>query len=88
MIQIAIGLLWVAIGVIILGIVIFILLNAIERFFPGAVSANVAYAIWSIFGILILIYILTALVGGGGLPHLGFRNSIGWHGFGFIVQRS
>lgn len=73
MVSIAIGLLWVAIGVIILGLVIFILLNAVERFFPGAVSANVSYAVWAIFGILILIYILSVLVGGNGFSHPIFR---------------
>jgi hypothetical protein len=70
MIGLAIGILWLCIGIIILGAVIWILLSVIGRFFPGAVSSNVQYAVWCIFGILILIYLLMAVSGGeGGLPH-------------------
>ena len=65
MIGIAINLLWLCIGVIILGAVIYIVLKVVRRFFP-AMDPNIDYAVWAIFGILILIYILTSLVGGGG----------------------
>jgi hypothetical protein len=71
MIGLAIGILWLCIGIIILGAVIWILLSVIGRFFPGAITANVQYAVWAIFAILILIYLLTELAGGGGMAHLG-----------------
>ena len=65
MIALAISILWLCIGVIILGAVIFIALSVIRRFFPG-MNPNIDYAVWSIFGILILIYVLMSLGGGGG----------------------
>jgi hypothetical protein len=71
MIELAVGILWLCIGIIILGAVIWILLTVIGRFFP--IGANVAYAVWAVFGILILIYLLSAVGGGGGLPHPTFR---------------
>ena len=72
MISLAIGLLWLCIGIIILGAVIWILLTIIRKFFP--ISVNIEYAVWGVFGILILIYLLSALSGGGsGLPHLNFH---------------
>jgi hypothetical protein len=66
-IGLAVGILWLCIGIIILGAVIWILLTVIGRFFP--ISTNIAYAVWAVFGILILIYLLTAVGGAGGLPH-------------------
>jgi hypothetical protein len=64
MIGLAVSILWLCIGVIILGAVIYIALRVIRRFFPG-MDPNIDYAVWAIFGILILIYVLTALMGGG-----------------------
>lgn len=64
MINLAIAVLWLLIGVIILGAVIWIALKVIRRFFPN-MDPNIDYAVWAIFGILILIYVLSALVGGG-----------------------
>jgi hypothetical protein len=68
MIPLAVGILWLCIGIIILGAVIWILLSVIRRFFP--INANIEYGVWAIFGILILIYLLMALEGGS-LPHPG-----------------
>jgi hypothetical protein len=68
MIAIAIGILWLCIGVIILGGIIFIALRVVRTFW-GNMDARVDQAVWAIFGILILIYVLEAVVGGGGLPH-------------------
>ena len=71
MIPLAIGLLWLCIEIIILGGVIWLILTVIKKFF--AIPGNVEYAVWSVFGILILIYLLSTLVGGsGGLPHPSF----------------
>ncbi len=71
MVGIAISLLWILIGIIILGAVIWIVLTTAHQFmqFPDKVDQMV----WAVFAILVLIYILTALVGGGGgLAHPNF----------------
>jgi len=67
MISLAIGILWLCIGIIILGAIIYVLFWAIRQFF--AIPPRVEAAVWAVFGILILIYLLTAVAGGGGLPH-------------------
>lgn len=68
MVALAIGLLWLCIGIIILGGVIWLILTVIKKFF--AIPGNVEYAVWAVFGILILIYLLSTLTSGGaGLPH-------------------
>lgn len=72
MIALAINILWLVIGVIILGAVIYIALKVIRRFFPG-MDPNIDYAVWCIFGILILIYVLQAVMGGGGFRPPSFR---------------
>lgn len=71
MISLAIAILWLCVGVIILGAVIWIALRVIRRFFPN-MDGNVDYAVWAIFAILVLIYVLTALASGGP-PRLSFR---------------
>jgi hypothetical protein len=68
MIAIAIGILWLCIGVIILGGIIYIALRVVRTFWAD-MDPRVDQAVWAIFGILILIYVLEAVVGGGGLPH-------------------
>ena len=72
MISLAVAILWLCIGVIILGAVIYIALKVLRRFFP-AMDPNIDYAVWAVFGILILIYVLTALMGGGGFRAPTFR---------------
>lgn len=67
MIDLAIAILILCIAVIVLGGVIWIALGVIRKFFPN-MDPNIDYAVWAIFGILILIYILQAIAGGG-LPH-------------------
>jgi hypothetical protein len=70
MIAISISLLWLLIGIIVLGAVIWIALSVVRRFFPD-MNPNVDYAVWAVFGILILIYVLMSLSGGGGFAHPG-----------------
>jgi hypothetical protein len=65
MIGLAISVLWLCIGIIVLGGVIWIALTVVRKFFPGGINANVEYAVWAIFAILILIYLLGAIAGGG-----------------------
>ena len=67
MIAIAIQILWLAIGVIVLGGVVFLLLMAVKLFVD--IPANVEKAIWLIVIILMLIAGLTLLAGGGGQMH-------------------
>lgn len=74
MVPLAISLLWVCIGIIILAVVVFILLSVLKRFFPAGITPNIEYGVWAVFGILCLIYILTALVGGGGFAHPYFHS--------------
>lgn len=71
MIGLSINILWLCIGIIILGIVIWIALSVLRKFFP-AMDGRVDYAVWSIFAILILIYVLTAL-GGAGFHSFAYR---------------
>jgi len=73
MIGLAISILWLAIGVIVLGGVVFLALLAVKTFM--AVDARVERAIWLIFFILVLIYCLMTLSGtapsfGGGFRQL------------------
>ncbi len=72
MIELAISILWLAIGIIVLGGVVYLLLLAIKQFID--IPANVEKAIWLIVLILILIGALTLLAGGGGhiqFPRIG-----------------
>jgi hypothetical protein len=68
MIGLAIGILWFAIGVIVLGGVVWLALYGIGLFIPGGIPARVYQAVWVVFLILCVIYLLYALEGGG-LPH-------------------
>jgi hypothetical protein len=70
-IALAINILWLAIGVIVLGGVIYLALMAIKTFVP--VDARVERAVWLIFFILVLIYVLAALSGGAPFPRFGYR---------------
>ena len=72
MVELAISILWLAIGVIVLGGVVYLLLLAVKLFVE--IPANVEKAIWLIVIILMLIAGLTLLAGGGGgihFPRLG-----------------
>jgi hypothetical protein len=72
MINLAVGILWLIIGIIVLGAVIWILLWAIRTFVaPAGLEPRIEQAIWAVFAILVLIYLLTAIAGGG-LPHPAF----------------
>lgn len=66
MISLAIGILWLCIGIIVLGAIVYVLFWAIRLFFP--IPPKVEQAVWAVFAILILIYLLMA-VEGGTLPH-------------------
>lgn len=59
---IAINLLWLAIGIIILGLVVYIILRVVSLWWP--LDGRVVQAVWLVFGILCLIALLTTLGGG------------------------
>jgi hypothetical protein len=62
-IHLAIAILWLAIGIIVLGGVIYLALRAVKLFWPGF-DTRIEQAVWIIFGILVLIYVLSVLAGG------------------------
>jgi len=63
MIHLATVILWLALGVLILGGVVWLALYAIKQFVP--LPSNIEMAIWIAFLILVLIYTLYAIEGGG-----------------------
>lgn len=66
MITLAVSILWFALGVIILGAIIYVALWGIRQFVP--LPPKVETLVWVVFLILCLIFLLLALEGGG-LPH-------------------
>lgn len=71
MVGIALSLLWILVGVLLLGGVLTLVFWAIRK--AGfAIPPNIESIVWAIFAILVLIYILTALAGGG-LPQPRLR---------------
>jgi hypothetical protein len=66
---IAVSLLWLLIGAICLAGVIYLVLYGINNFITP-IPARLEQGIWFIFLLLIIIYAITALFGGGvGVPH-------------------
>ena len=66
---IAINLLWLLIGAICLAGVIYLVLYGINNFITQ-IPARLEQGIWFIFLLLIIIYAISALMGGGsGIPH-------------------
>lgn len=61
---IAIKLLWVALGAVLLGIVVYLLIRAITIWFPNAIDGPIANTIWIVYAILVVLAILYALEGG------------------------
>ena len=61
MISLSISLLWVLVGAVVLGIVIFLGMMLIESFTP--LDGRIKKAVWIIYTILVLIYVLTSLSG-------------------------
>jgi len=69
MAAIAINLLWLLIGAICLAGVIYLVLYGINSFITQ-IPARLEQGIWFIFLLLIIIYAISALFGGGsGIPH-------------------
>ena len=67
MIELAIAILWLLVGVIVLLGVVFIALYVVKLFAP--VPPRIEQAVWAIALILCLIGALTLLAGGGGSMH-------------------
>lgn len=74
MIPLAIAFLWFLIGVIVLAGIIWIVLYGLTNIAGIAIPPRVVQGIWFIFLILVLIYALTLIAGGGsGLSLSHFR---------------
>lgn len=69
MINLAIGVLWFLIGLIILAGIIYLAIWVIEKFVM-AIPEPVKQGIWVIVLLIALIALLTVLAGGGGAIHL------------------
>jgi len=61
----AIAFLWLIIGVILVGGAIYLLLWVLETFFNVQLPPKLVQGIWLIFGLLVLIYVISVLLGGG-----------------------
>ncbi len=69
MIPLAVAFLWLLIGVIVVALVIWLVLYGLKTIAGIAIPARVEQAVWFIFLILVVIYALTALAGGGTSLH-------------------
>jgi hypothetical protein len=77
MIGMAIQILWLLIGVVILGGIIWLALYVVRTILGIAIPPRIEQAVWLIFLLLILIAVLTLLAGGSiGGYHLGKIGSI------------
>lgn len=75
MIGLAISILWFALGVVILGCIVFVAFWAVRQVIP--IPPVVEKVVWAVFLILVLIYLLATIQGGGRAP---FRLSLGLPG--------
>jgi uncharacterized membrane protein len=69
MIEIAIGLLWILIGVIIICAVVYFVFYVLRSVMEIAIPQRIEQAVWLIILILVIIALLTLLSGGGGGIH-------------------
>lgn len=65
MVGLAVSLLWLLIGAIVVALVIYLVLYGLKTIAGIPIPVRVEQAVWFIFFILVLIYALTALAGGG-----------------------
>ncbi len=69
MISLAVAFLWLLIGVIVVALVIWLVLYGLKTIAGIPIPPRVEQGIWFIFLILVVIYALTALAGGGTSLH-------------------
>ncbi len=69
MISLAIAFLWLLIGVVILAAVIWVVLYGLKTIAGIPIPARIEQGVWFIFFILVLIYCLYAVEGGGTAFH-------------------
>lgn len=65
LINIAINLLWIALGILVLGVVVYFLMRVISLWW-GPLDARIVQTVWLAFAILCAIAILTVFATGGG----------------------
>lgn len=68
LVALAISILWLLIGIVVIGLVVYFALKVVRSFVPG-LDPKIDQAVWTIVVILILIGVLSMLAGGG---HVGF----------------
>ena len=76
MIDIAISLLWILIGVIVICAVIYFVFWVLDTVMGIAIPERIKQAVWLIVLILVIIALLSLLAGGGGsihFPRIGVR---------------
>jgi hypothetical protein len=75
MIDIAISLLWILIGVIVICAVIYFVFYVLRQVMAIPIPARVEQAVWLIVLILVVIALLSLIAGGGGWhgPHINVR---------------
>lgn len=69
LIGIAIKVLWVALGMLLLGAAIWLLLRAIGVWFPGVLDSRIVTTVWLVVAILFVLAILYAVGGSGAAGH-------------------
>jgi uncharacterized protein YhhL (DUF1145 family) len=69
MAEIAIGVLWFLIGLIILAGIVYLAIWVIENFIHP-IPERVKQGVWVIILLIALIYLITILVGGGSMPRM------------------
>jgi hypothetical protein len=69
MIEIAISLLWILIGVIVICAVIYFVFYVLDSVMGIVIPERIKQAVWLIVLILVVIALLSLLVGGGGSIH-------------------
>ncbi len=76
MIEIAISLLWILIGVVVICAVIYFVFYVLKTVMEIPIPARVEQMVWLVVLILVVIALLTLLAGGGGnlhFPRIGVR---------------
>lgn len=69
MAEIAIGILWFLVGLIILAGIVYLAIWVIEQFIHP-IPERVKQGVWVIILLIALIYLITILVGGGSVPRI------------------
>lgn len=67
MVELLIGLIWVVIIALVCAVVVWLILYTVRIFV--AIPLKIEQVVWAIFGLLVLIYVLSVFAGGARIPH-------------------